>query len=348
MMGDLPDPEKPPVAAPSAPSLPSPDHEQEARQTSHASTATNPSLDKEPSIHPIRLRTTSSSDSINSIDSDPLEPLERALTPDQQTPAEHLARPFRSYTTTSIATNGSRLPNFEVDFEPNDPRNPRNWPAWYRGIVLAGVSFSTWVTVLYSTSYTSGLPMMMEEFGETNTTLSTLGVTTYLFGLAIGSVVLAPLSEIWGRRPIYMCTMGIFTLLVLPCAMGTSMWEIILVRFFGFVSLPPPPSPSSSYPVNSLPPRKETEKHRPSIPTNTPQRPRRLRHDRQRPGHRDGHLARRNARLGLQHLVDRPHERAHHRPANRRLRSAIPRLALDELDRDDPRWRSLDLHLGDR
>ena len=28
----------------------------------------------------------------------------------------------------------------------------------------------------------------------------TLGLTAYLFGLAIGSLLLAPVSEIWGRR----------------------------------------------------------------------------------------------------------------------------------------------------
>jgi MFS family permease len=95
------------------------------------------------------------------------------------------------------------------------------------------MSMGTWVTVLYSTSYTSGLPNMMEEFGETNTAIGTLGVTTYLFGLAAGSVIYAPLSELWGRRPIYWFALLGFVLLILPCALGNSLWSIIFVRFWG-------------------------------------------------------------------------------------------------------------------
>ncbi len=74
---------------------------------------------------------------------------------------------------------------------------------------------------------------MMSEFNETNQPAGTLGITTYLFGLAVGSVILAPLSELYGRRPIYVGAMGLFCLLCLPCALAKSMWSVILVRFFG-------------------------------------------------------------------------------------------------------------------
>ena len=77
---------------------------------------------------------------------------------------------------------------------------------------------------------------MMADLGETDSTLGTLGVTTYLFGLAVGSVLFAPLSELYGRRPVYVGSMGIFTVLVIPTALGKTMWSIILVRFFGAVA----------------------------------------------------------------------------------------------------------------
>jgi MFS family permease len=100
-------------------------------------------------------------------------------------------------------------------------------------MVIGFVSFSTWVVVLYSTSYTSSMPGMMAEFGVTNEPVATLGVTVYLAGLASGSLVLAPLSEIYGRRPVYAGSLFIFTLMVLPCALGTSLTEILVVRFLG-------------------------------------------------------------------------------------------------------------------
>jgi hypothetical protein len=181
------------------------------------------------------MHTSHSNTSHESINSNPLEPLERALTPDLETEAEHLARPALTYTRTgaSLATTGSRLPSFEVDFSNGDPDDPKSWPLWYRSLIIGVVSYSTWCVILYSTSYTSSMPGMMKEFHGTSEPIATLGVTTYLVGIAVGSLILAPLSEIHGRRPVYIGTLLAFCLLVLPCALATSLPEVIVVRFFG-------------------------------------------------------------------------------------------------------------------
>lgn len=57
-----------------------------------------------------------------------------------------------------------------------------------------------------------------------------------VFGLAVGSMILAPLSEMYGRRPVYIITMFIFTILYIPCALATSLAEVIVVRFFAAVA----------------------------------------------------------------------------------------------------------------
>jgi len=47
---------------------------------------------------------------------------------------------------TRIATNASAWttdPAFEVDWEDGDPDNPRNWPLWYKSIVLFAISYGT-------------------------------------------------------------------------------------------------------------------------------------------------------------------------------------------------------------
>jgi hypothetical protein len=181
------------------------------------------------------IHTSHSNSSHDTINSDPLSPLEHALTPDLETDAEHLARPEITYTKTgaSIVTTGSRLPSFEVDFESNDPEDPKNWPMWYRGLTIGAVSYSTWTVVLYSTSYTTSMPGMMKEFHESSEPVATLGVTVYLLGLAVGSLILAPLSEIYGRRPVYIGSLAIFSLMVLPCALATSLVEVLVCRFIG-------------------------------------------------------------------------------------------------------------------
>jgi hypothetical protein len=182
-----------------------------------------------------------------STDSDPLEPLEQALaSPDQETAEEREARHsiYRTQTGhTSITSSASRPPDYEVHFSSADddqpdafnPVNPKNWPLWKRAWVIFGVSYSTWVVVLYSTSYTASIEGLMIAFDEPSSTVVTLGVTTYLLGLAVGSLIVAPMSELYGRRWVYLICMFCFTLLVIPAALATSLAEIMVVRFFGAV-----------------------------------------------------------------------------------------------------------------
>lgn len=96
--------------------------------------------------------------------------------------------------TVTTGTTGTQDLACEVDFEEGDKTNPQNWSLLFRGCVIAIFSYATTCVVLYSTSYTSAIPGMLEEFGVSENT-GILGVTTYLLGMATGAVVLAPLSE---------------------------------------------------------------------------------------------------------------------------------------------------------
>lgn len=180
-----------------------------------------------------------SSHSIERIDTD-RSSLERAISSHQRVPADQFHHPYltrTNQTAASIGTTGSRPPDFEIDFEPDDPQNPRNWPLWYKGLAIGTVSFSTWVVVLYSTSYTASMPGMMKDFGVDNEPLTTMGITFYLLGLAVGSMVLAPASEIYGRRPVYVVALLLFTIMVIPCALATSLPQILGLRFLGYVGI---------------------------------------------------------------------------------------------------------------
>ncbi|KAK4042986.1 major facilitator superfamily domain-containing protein [Parachaetomium inaequale] len=142
----------------------------------------------------------------------------------------HLTR-----TLTSIASAASRPPDYEVTLEADDPENPKNWPLWYRAYTVLAVSYATWVVVLYSTSYTATIEGIMAEFGVTSRPLATLGLTTYLLGLAAGSVVVAPMSELYGRRVVYLVCLGVFVVLIVPCGLAKGLGELVVVRFIGAV-----------------------------------------------------------------------------------------------------------------
>ncbi|KAI1181427.1 major facilitator superfamily transporter [Nemania serpens] len=168
----------------------------------------------------------SSSESIGraSEESNVLEPLDHVITP-------ALEDVTQIQTATSIGSSGPRPPEFEVDFGDDD--NPREWSFWFRAWTVFVISFNTWIVVLYSTTYTASIPGLIDQFHVGSETIATLGVTTYLIGLGLGSLVWAPVSELYGRRPVYLFCMVIFTLLILPSCLATSLTEILVVRFFG-------------------------------------------------------------------------------------------------------------------
>lgn len=83
-----------------------------------------------------------------------------------------------------------------------------------------------------STAYASGIPGMMEEFNIHNRTIMLLGVTTYLFGLALGPLLLAPFSDMFGRRPVYIVSLLMFSVFSIPSAVAQNIETILVTRFF--------------------------------------------------------------------------------------------------------------------
>jgi multidrug resistance protein len=130
----------------------------------------------------------------------------------------------------SVATTND--PAFEVDFTDDDAENPRNWSMAYKCFVVFVMSYATTVTVLYSTSYTVTVGKLEKVFDVGHLT-ALLGLTTYLIGMAAGSTVLAPLSEMYGRRPVYIFSTAAFVILILPCALAKNIESLLIPRFFG-------------------------------------------------------------------------------------------------------------------
>ena len=74
---------------------------------------------------------------------------------------------------------------------------------------------------------------MMVEFSISSETVAFLGVTTYLLGIAAGSPFVAPLSEMYGRRPVLLGGMALFLLLAIPAAVAPNFASVLVVRFLG-------------------------------------------------------------------------------------------------------------------
>jgi multidrug resistance protein len=71
----------------------------------------------------------------------------------------------------------------------------------------------------------------MEDFQSTNTTIGALTVTIYLLGFALGPLLIAPLSELFGRLKIYHICNGVFLSFTIGCALSTNVGMFMGFRF---------------------------------------------------------------------------------------------------------------------
>lgn len=72
---------------------------------------------------------------------------------------------------------------------------------------------------------------MQKEFGN-STIISTLGLSTFVLGLGCGPMLLGPMSEFFGRRPIYITSWIMFVIWMIPEAVAKNITTVIVGRFF--------------------------------------------------------------------------------------------------------------------
>lgn len=85
-----------------------------------------------------------------------------------------------------------------VNFPPGDPTNPRNWPLWRKWSIIA-VIFLVDISVSWAASGFSPATKSFSEDFDVSKEVATLGLSSFILGLAIGPMTLAPFSEVGER-----------------------------------------------------------------------------------------------------------------------------------------------------
>ncbi|KAJ8101620.1 major facilitator superfamily domain-containing protein [Lipomyces tetrasporus] len=75
----------------------------------------------------------------------------------------------------------------------------------------------------------------MDEF-HCSEEVAMLGLTSFVCGLGLGPALLAPLSEFYGRRPIYISSLAFFFIWLIPSAVARNIETMIIARFFNGLS----------------------------------------------------------------------------------------------------------------
>lgn len=125
---------------------------------------------------------------------------------------------------------------YEVQWDgDNDPMNPRYFSKGRKWLIVLIVSAGSTCVTCTSSMYTSTYGQITEEF-HISKVVATLGLSLFVMGLGLGPMVLGPLSEFYGRRPIYVVSFFFFLVWLIPCALARNIETELVGRFLDGVA----------------------------------------------------------------------------------------------------------------
>jgi multidrug resistance protein len=128
------------------------------------------------------------------------------------------------------AGSGTNEDPYVVTWLPHDPRNPMSFSAIKKWSITILVSFVTLAVALVSSAFSGGMGQIVVHFGVAEEVVI-LGVSLFVLGFAIGPLIWAPLSEIFGRRHIFTISFAFLTAFNAGAAGATNIQTLIILRF---------------------------------------------------------------------------------------------------------------------
>lgn len=84
---------------------------------------------------------------------------------------------------------------------------------------------------LGSSMFAPGVPQLVKDFSVTSTELSSFVVSAYLVGCCFGPLLIAPLSEMYGRQYVYNVSNILYTIWTVCCAVAPEIGSLAVFRF---------------------------------------------------------------------------------------------------------------------
>lgn len=136
---------------------------------------------------------------------------------------------------------------FILDPQPEDSANdPLNWKQLRRDLALISLGFYCMVGGGMTPVLAAGFYDVAETY---NVTIPQVALTTglYMLGLGLGSVVASPTAILWGKRPVYLSAIILFTLSSIWCALSPNYASLVVARIVqGFAVSPVECLPSAT------------------------------------------------------------------------------------------------------
>ncbi|KAE8151697.1 major facilitator superfamily domain-containing protein [Aspergillus avenaceus] len=137
----------------------------------------------------------------------------------------------------SLSSDISKEDPYLVTWDgPGDVNSPFNWPMKKKVRQLVLMAFNTFITPLASSMFAPGVAEVMKEFQSSSTMLASFVVSVYVLGYMVGPFLIAPLSEIYGRVPLYHSCNVLFLIFTIACAVAKSLPQLIVFRLLSGIA----------------------------------------------------------------------------------------------------------------
>ncbi|KAG8680413.1 hypothetical protein FRC11_002525, partial [Ceratobasidium sp. 423] len=115
---------------------------------------------------------------------------------------------------------------------PDDPANPKNWSRPYRWYltVLGGVAV---LNATFASSAPSGIEGQLIKDFNLSTIVAILTISLFVVGYCVGPLLWGPLSENYGRRPIFLLGFVVYTGFQIGGALAPNLASVLVFRFLG-------------------------------------------------------------------------------------------------------------------
>ncbi|KAJ5581103.1 MFS general substrate transporter [Penicillium hetheringtonii] len=120
---------------------------------------------------------------------------------------------------------------YEVSWLDNDIRDPMNFSPVFRWAITLLVGIDTFAIALVSSAYSGSINEILREF-RISEEVGILGISLFVVGFAVGPLVWAPMSEIYGRRYILIASAVTLTAFAAGTAGSQNIWTLVILRFF--------------------------------------------------------------------------------------------------------------------
>ncbi|KAI0598589.1 major facilitator superfamily transporter [Biscogniauxia sp. FL1348] len=126
---------------------------------------------------------------------------------------------------------GTEEDPYVVDFLPDDPKDPMAFPGWKKWFITVLQAVAVLAVAFVSTAYSGGVSYVIAEF-KIDSIIAILGISLFVTGFALGPLMWAPLSEMYGRQLMFFISYMALTAFNAGAAGARNIETLIVLRFF--------------------------------------------------------------------------------------------------------------------